>query len=48
MGKKVFEYKNIPNHTVANLDRFYRGVYIYQLTDAFGRVVESGKFQVLK
>lgn len=48
MGKKVFEYKNIPNHTPINLERCYRGIYIYQLIDEIGRVIESGKFQVVK
>lgn len=33
--------------TVA-LSEYYRGVYIFQLRDAQGNVVESGKFQVVK
>ena len=48
MGKKVGE-------TVANsekisflLDGFYRGVYIYQLRDKAGKIIDSGKFQVIK
>ena len=48
MGRKVGE-------TVANsekisflLDGFYRGVYIYQLRDKSGKIVDSGKFQVVK
>ena len=30
------------------LTDFYRGVYIFQLRDAKGNIVESGKFQVVK
>jgi hypothetical protein len=48
MGKKVYEV--IPNTAVLyiSLDGFNRGVYIYQLKDKFGRIVDSGKFQVIK
>jgi hypothetical protein len=31
-----------------NLSDFPRGVYVYQLRDKTGRIVESGKFQVSK
>ena len=27
-------------------DNYFRGLYIYQLKDRSGRIVESGKFQV--
>lgn len=30
------------------LDNYYRGLYMYQLRDANGNVLESGKFQVRK
>jgi hypothetical protein len=34
---------------VINLDdQYYRGLYIYQLRDQRNRIVESGKFQVVK
>ncbi len=33
--------------TVALTD-YYRGVYIFQLRDVQGNIVESGKFQVVK
>jgi hypothetical protein len=48
MGKKVFEMKNITAHSTINLDEFYRGIYVFQLRDKNGAVLESGKFQVAK
>ena len=48
MGKRVFELKNISSRTSINLDDFYRGIYIYQLRDKNGVILESGKFQVQK
>lgn len=47
-GKKVHEAKNMVQRTTVNLNEYTRGVYIYQLRDKFGRMVESGKFQVSK
>jgi hypothetical protein len=47
-GKKMYELPNIANRTTINLSDFNRGVYIYQLRDKTGRLVESGKFQVSK
>jgi len=29
-------------------DNYYRGLYIFQLRDRTGRIVESGKFQVVR
>lgn len=29
-------------------DNYYRGLYIYQLKDRSGRIIESGKFQVAR
>jgi len=48
IGKKVQEFKTPPSQLKVNLDNFYRGVYIYQLRDKFGSIIESGKFQVIK
>lgn len=48
IGKKVLENNNLSLRTVVNLNDFFRGVYIFQLTDRTGKVVESGKFQVVK
>lgn len=48
LGKKVFELTNVTPKTTVNLSNFYRGVYIFQLRDKNGKVIESGKFQVSK
>ncbi len=48
MGKKILLQKNIPSRLNINLDGFYRGIYIFQLIDKNGIVVETGKFQVVK
>ncbi len=47
-GKKMYELTNISDRTTINISDFNRGVYIYQLRDKTGRLVESGKFQVSK
>lgn len=48
IGKQVYEAKNISSTTTLDLSAYNRGVYIYQLKDQSGRVIESGKFQVSK
>jgi hypothetical protein len=48
IGKKVFDIKTVTPKINIPLADFYRGVYIYQLRDRFGRIIESGKFQVIK
>ena len=48
MGKKVYELKEIPSRLNISLEDFYRGVYIFQLRDKNGGIIESGKFQVVK
>ena len=48
LGRKMFDQANMPERTVINLADFPRGMYIYQLRDKSGRMVESGKFQVAK
>lgn len=48
LGRKMYDAGNMPERTVINLTDFSRGVYIYQLKDKTGRMVESGKFQVSK
>jgi hypothetical protein len=45
-GKKVFEVGQITPKTIVNVNDLYRGVYIFQLKDKSGRVIDSGKFQV--
>lgn len=48
VGKKVFESTAISQKTSVTLTDFYRGIYIFQLRDKTGRIIESGKFQVNK
>ena len=48
VGKKVYELATVSQKTTLTLTDFYRGVYIFQLRDKTGRIVESGKFQVNK
>ncbi|MBL0232073.1 MAG: T9SS type A sorting domain-containing protein [Chitinophagaceae bacterium] len=46
LGKKMYESSNVPSRITVDLNDFNRGVYIYHLVDASGKIVESGKFQV--
>ncbi len=48
MGKKVTEFKSTSPKIILPLQDFFRGVYIYQLRNTDGKVIESGKFQVVK
>ncbi|WEK37621.1 MAG: T9SS type A sorting domain-containing protein [Candidatus Pseudobacter hemicellulosilyticus] len=48
LGKKVYENNSVTPRTVVNLADFFRGVYIFQLRDKGGRLIDSGKFQVSK
>ena len=48
LGRKMLEQNNIADRTQINLTDFTRGVYVYQLRDKTGKLVESGKFQVSK
>ena len=49
IGKKMFEAKNIPSLFTINVkdEKFYRGIYIFQLIDKNGLVVQSGKILVV-
>jgi hypothetical protein len=48
IGKKVFDLKIVTPKINIPLTDFYRGVYIYQLRDKTGKIIDSGKFQVVK
>lgn len=48
MGKKVAEINAATQRVNFSLDGFFRGVYIFQLRDKYGRIADSGKFQVVK
>jgi hypothetical protein len=46
LGKKMYETANLPPRVIIDLNEFNRGIYIYHITDATGKILESGKFQV--
>jgi uncharacterized SAM-binding protein YcdF (DUF218 family) len=49
IGKRMYEAKSLPPFFSIDLkaERFYRGIYIYQLIDRNGVVIESGKILVV-
>jgi len=48
IGRKMTEARISQQKTTLDLSDYNRGLYMYHLVDAYGRVVESGKFQVSK
>jgi hypothetical protein len=48
VGKKVFEFSLTNVRYYLPLDNFSRGLYIYQVRNQYGSIVDSGKFQVVK
>lgn len=48
MGRKISEAPATSQRTTFKLDGLYRGVYIFQLRNKSGKIVESGKFQVVR
>lgn len=48
IGKKVVDLKSVTPKIIIPLTEFFRGVYIYQLRDRTGKIIDSGKFQVVK
>lgn len=48
LGKKVYETNNVSARNVISLADFFRGLYIFQLKDKSGKLIDSGKFQVSK
>jgi len=48
LGKKIEELKVNDIKMTISVTDFYRGVYIFQLQDNHGNIVETGKFQVIK
>ncbi|MEO6720166.1 MAG: T9SS type A sorting domain-containing protein [Ferruginibacter sp.] len=48
MGKKVYELTPASQRINLSLNTFYRGVYIFQLRDKLGKLIDSGRFQVVK
>ena len=49
LGKKMYLAKFVPTSFTIDLrtEKFFRGVYIYQLLDKTGKIVESGKMLVV-
>jgi hypothetical protein len=47
-GRKMTEMPASNNTVTVMLTDFYRGIYVYELRDKEGKIVESGKFQVVK
>ena len=48
-GKKMYEVNvKTAKLTLTFTNEFYRGIYIYQLRDKDGKIIETGKFQVNK
>lgn len=48
-GRKMVELPVSSSKISVTLSNdFYRGIYVFQLRDKAGRIVESGKFQVVK
>lgn len=49
IGRKMNDIRISDSKLTINLDdNYFRGLYIYQLRDQSGKIVESGKFQVSK
>ena len=49
VGKKMAEIPvNNNNKITVTLGDYYRGVYVFQLRDKGGNILESGKFSVIK
>jgi Secretion system C-terminal sorting domain len=48
LGMKVGEFKNVAAKSIINLSDYNRGVYIYQVKNAGGKVILSSRFQVSK
>lgn len=48
IGKKIADINPAEKKIIVPLTDFYRGVYIFQLKDKQGTIVEAGKFQVVK
>ena len=48
VGKKMTEVPVSNNKITITLNDYYRGLYVFQLRDKGGNIVESGKFSVVK
>lgn len=48
IGKKVSEQSLISSRISVGLDGYFRGIYLYQLKDKAGKIIQTGRFQVSK
>lgn len=48
LGKKLISVPVNTTKITLPLESFFRGLYVFQLRDASGNIVESGKFQVIR
>jgi hypothetical protein len=48
LGKKMTDMQKVSSRSIIDLTEYNRGLYMYHLLDATGKVIESGKFQVTK
>lgn len=48
VGKKMTELPVNANKITVTLTDYYRGIYVFQLRDKGGNIIESGKFSVVK
>ena len=48
LGRKMYQATNLNQRTNISLTNFDRGIYVYQLFDRNGKMIESRKFQVSK
>ncbi len=49
IGRKMTVQKiTSPRITIYFDENYFRGLYVFQLRDASGRIIESGKFQVIR
>lgn len=48
LGKKVYQAPSFSPKMNVNVSDFPRGIYIFWLRDQNGKILQSGKFQVIK
>jgi len=48
LGKRVYSQVVNNNKIIVPVENLYRGLYIYQLRNTVGNIVESGKFQIAR
>lgn len=48
IGKKMSEQSVSTPKITITLENYSRGLYVFQLKDKTGQIIESGKFQVVK